>query len=271
METIDPEAATYFPFLQLPREIRDEIYSILLHPEVEPIRLDEITLGPDPGAPQDRRWPVHVHQYHSGRHKAFDPAALPEIGFLVCQGLRLANRQLSDEVSDAVKLLNPDGGAYKLDIVIHDHLLCLRWMALPTPLRDLRHVVVDLRIFSDRAWSGSGGPGPHFQALLRLLTTFLRTGPSLSENQSMLPQLKVDSITVNVVDYRESEALTPGGYSTSQRIWVWLRMLALSGALFGRVGVLRFHVKNKEDEWVIEDKGDTSRMTAGWKKYGWTL
>ncbi|MCJ1400463.1 hypothetical protein MMC11_003669 [Xylographa trunciseda] len=135
------------------------------------------------------------------------------------------------------------------------------WKALPTPLQDLRHVIVDLRILTSDGWSGGGGPGSHSQALLRLLTTFLRTGPSFSENQRVLPELKLESLIVNVVDYVGSNSFDSGAYHTSQRLWVWVRMIALTGVLYGRVGVLRFHAKNKQDEWVIEDKGDIANTT----------
>ncbi|MCJ1315279.1 hypothetical protein MMC15_000596 [Xylographa vitiligo] len=269
METANLEAATCFPFLQLPREIRNQIYSILLDSEAVPLLNPELLTTPPQGVNINiRDWPVFIYDPES--YQAHHPAKLPEIGSIACQGLRLTNHQVLAEVSDAVMIANPHGGTYKLDIMVLDSL-CLSWIALPTPLPGLRDLVLDLRIYTQLGWNGVGGPGPHFQSLLRLLTTFLRTGPSFSENQSLLPDLKVDSLTVNVVDYVDSESFRPGDYHTSQRIWVWLRMVALSGVLFGRVGVVRFHAKNKQDEWVMEDKGDTSRLTAEWKPYGWTL
>ncbi|MCJ1437304.1 hypothetical protein MMC27_006690 [Xylographa pallens] len=267
METTNLEAATCFPFLLLPREIRNQIYSVLLDSEAIPLQISELPVKISQ-AHNEHSWPVIV--YDPARYQAHHPAKLPEIGYIACQGLRLASHQLLAEISDAVRVSNRYGGTYKLDIMVDDSL-CLSWIALPTPLRELRNVVVDLRIFSDRGWAGDVGPGKHFQATLTLLTTFLRTGPSLSENQSVLPYPKVDSITVHVVDYVGCESFSLGSFHPSQRIWVWLRMVALSGVLFGRVGVLKFHAKNKQDEWVIEDRGDTSKLTAGWKAYGWTL
>ncbi|MCJ1388277.1 hypothetical protein MMC18_001122 [Xylographa bjoerkii] len=257
METMNREAATCFPFLQLPREIRNQIYSILLESEDVPLQLSELIAKRHQAnevatehillsqANDERSRAILL--YNPAQYQAHNPATLPERGSVAFLRLRLASHQVLAEVSDAVRVYNPRGGTYKLDVILCGGC-CLSWTALPTPLQELRHVIVDLHIFSFDDWSGDRGPRQYLPELLRLLTTFLRTGPSFSENQSVLPDVKLDSITVNVADYEGSESFEQGAYRISQRLGVLLDMVALSRVLFRRVWLLKLHAKNKKDE-----------------------
>ena len=184
METADWEAAGGFPFLQFPRKIRNQTYSTLL--DIRSYVRDRC------------RWTVLLHP--EAGTQTNHPGDLPAIGSIACQGLRLTCYQVLSEISDTVRVADPHGGIYMLDVMVFGSNLCLSWTDFYTPLQDLRHLFVDLHVLISYGWSRNPFPGRTVKVLSMLLKTFLRTGPWFSESQTVVPALKLDAITVNAVD-----------------------------------------------------------------------
>ncbi|MCJ1436297.1 hypothetical protein MMC27_005675 [Xylographa pallens] len=265
--------------LQLPREIRNEIYQYLLDSADEPPRNAAEAF-------RDRQFPIKhprfVDPHFANMQMALLPriiyqTTLPLIGYRACLGLSRANKQLHNEIHQltAFRAAHPEA-SYKIDIIV-DRRYYPTWTSLPTSPHHVRHLEVDLRIFSTKNWPGDGGPGRFLQDLLRLLTRFLRNGPCFTRKERVRPDIKVESITVHAIDCVDSKAKAarwePSFDDVCRRLRFWIGRLTSSGALWQRVGVVRLCLPGGMEVCPVKHKGDISVhiMRRNWATYGWAL
>lgn len=136
-----------FPFLQLPRELRDRIYEYALESEVEP-----------PVSPED---PTISNRWELDTEPNFKTGIILEkkpLADVTCRGLLYSNVQVMDEVRNA---LSRNGVTCKLDCMFQNWKVWATWTSLPPSLERLRIVEVDFRLFSCncKQWRGIGGGG----------------------------------------------------------------------------------------------------------------
>ena len=171
------ESKTVFRFLDLPREIRDRVYLFVL-----------TSRHCAPKSPKEDRslW----QKSRQGRMGKMWYRKV--VSNFTCAGLLACNRQMSREMIEAIERHNAmegEGVRYHMDcIVTGDGTLWPAWTGLPAPLKYLKIVELDLRIYHDEVssygirWAGDGGPGPIVSNLLWLLGHFLTWGPQLRCN-----------------------------------------------------------------------------------------
>ncbi|MCJ1382656.1 hypothetical protein MMC17_005769 [Xylographa soralifera] len=266
-------------FLELPREIRDEIYQYLLEPEDEPPQSAKHAF-------RDRHFPIKhprfVDPHFANMQRSLVPRIiyqnkLPLIGYTACLGLARTNKQLHNEISQltASRTSRPES-SYKIDIIM-DRRCYPTWTSLPTSPRNVRYVDVNLRIFCTKNWFGDRGPGHHFQDLLRLLTRFLRNGPLFMRKERVQPDIKLESITVYVTDRVDLKARTarwnPSFHDVCQRLIFWVNRLTSSGALHQRMDVVRLCLPGGMEVCPVVDECDVSAcfQKKDWASYGWAL
>lgn len=172
-----------FRFVDLPREIRDRVYSLVLALRVAPPP-DANELGPKMSASNDR-----VHD----KGISYEKKAI----VFSASSLLLCNRQIATEMHEEISRQS-ENVLWHLDCGITSRvgMLRLTWLALPVPPRYLRRIKVDLRVLVDKRirWNGDGGPGPPVQDLLRLLGTFVAYGPGFCPNNRQRWSLNVHMI-----------------------------------------------------------------------------
>lgn len=200
-----------------------------------------------------------------------------------CLGLLCCNRQISGEMKSAItrKSNDPEGGVtYKLDIMVQHVQLWPTWTAIPASPQHMRHVEVDIRIFTysdlEFRYDRRHIPGAVAMHLLRLLSGFLAHGPLFISHSKPLPcTLRLETLTVNLSSIPEGFPKAQYEWEGAYRIHAFKRMKALlghlddSGLLSGKVGRLKLCSRNEVEEWEIEDKGFNSRIAQQWVQYGW--
>lgn len=259
----------HFAFLSLPRELRDHIYNAVLE-----------TATPPPASPASA-----VDRWENDNPWGADHGIVYErrLASIFCLGLLCCNRQISGEMKSAIarKTNDPEGGVtYKLDIMVQHMQLWPSWTSIPASPQHVRHVEVDIRIFtySDLEFRCDHRymPGAVAMHLLRLLSGFLAHGPLFIPHSKPLPNiLRLETLTVNLSSYPEGFHKAQYEWEGAYRIHAFKRMKALlghlddSGLLSGKVGRLKLCNGNKVEEWEIEDKGFNSRVAQQWAQYGW--
>ena len=171
-----------FRFLDLPRELRDRVYAMVLDIRSPAPTSQTVTKG---------RWreygfPVQ-RQYWSQVEMGDHPYLWYEETLCenACSGLLASSRQVSNETVEAINRLNETterGICYVLDCVTMGHplrTLCPTWTALPAPLKHLKTVEVNFHDHNDsrRDWAEGS---PIVRVLLTILGQFITRGPQLT-------------------------------------------------------------------------------------------
>ena len=256
-----------FPFLRLPRELRDCIYAYVLQSKAEP------PISPEDPTLSDR----HDFDEAYGRKRGimFEKSSL---AYFTCCGLLCADRQISKEMHD---IISRNGNIWQLDCMIQDHRLWPTWLSLPASPKYLRRVEVNLRAFSFKRsqWGSDGGPGEMVVLLLRLLGGFFEYGPRFLGRPLESP-LHLESLVVSLV----AVPAIPGRNEDSRPVWghpalelmcrifaLQLKKIQSSGLLYGRVKMLKLRCEGRLDkEWAITDQGEHATWSAReWAPYGW--
>ena len=261
------QAMDSFPFLHLPRELRDCIYGHVLQSTAEP------PTSPEDPMLSDRH--DFDQTYDRRRGIMFEQRPLAPV---TCCGLLCTNRQISREMHDSI---SRHGVVWKLDCMIQNHHLWPTWLSLPASPTYLRHVEVNMRIFnySKSQWGADGGPGIMVILLLRLLGGFFEYGPRFL-GQPLESPLQLDSLIVSLIPLPE----TPGKKEDPNPSWrhpnpgtihsifaSQLSRVQRSGVLSGRVKTLKLCSKGSIDkELKITDRGEDAIWNEReWAGYVW--
>ncbi|KIW04184.1 uncharacterized protein PV09_04495 [Verruconis gallopava] len=176
-------------FITLPREIRDEIYEILL---LLPI-LNAAPSVADVQKANTRRDSEHVSARNI-RYPSQRPTKNPIVSLL------LANRQLHDEASLAIERYQKCGGvALVLDLLLEGN----KWF-YPTWISILPYAPVVQRIrIQIRNFAASDEAGGHpFSAVWRLghlCNNYLKRGPALVDGEDFQRTIIVEHLTVDII------------------------------------------------------------------------
>ena len=123
-----------FPFVSLPREIRDQIYAFVLN-----IRQAKVI---DPPSDEKQILEKYQHvchnEYYSSVCASKKLAPAPDISLLCC------SRLINAEVLEARRRRN--NTVYELDLLCDEHRLFANWMALPVPISQASAVEIDVRM-----------------------------------------------------------------------------------------------------------------------------
>lgn len=156
------EGMGHFPFLQLPREIRDNVYEYVVESNAEP-----------PKSPKDLTLSDRCEFEGIWGQNAGTMVQKNSLAKVTCHGLLFSNRQVSEELRH---ILSYNGTTGKLDCMAVDLRLWATWTLLPLTLEYLQ---VNFRIFNcvSIQWCGDGGRGLVAQHLLGLVGGFFEFGP----------------------------------------------------------------------------------------------
>lgn len=181
-------------FLKLPREIRDEIYTLILTSPTDP-----------PVSPKEAglRYREVVKSWTTPNDRCiFYPPPLTRNG--PAAALSQCNRQLRQELNHLV--ISPRRAkdvTYTIDVMLTGCLLWPTWTCIPYPVSKMEHLDINLRLFDVKygggLFWGCGGPGMTFIVLFRALNRLLHHGPHFLYKDGESRSLKIDTLTINVL------------------------------------------------------------------------
>ena len=179
------------PLFTLPREIRDDIYNLLLNWPNDP-----------PGSPAAAGLRYREVVGTWGDRSVFYPP--PTTYCEPASALSQCSRQIRQELYELVTNGNlTKSVTYKLDVMLKGCMLWPTWANLPYPVRKMDHLQADLRLFDVKDGSGlfwgAGGPGLVFLVLFSLLNRLLHHGPRFIHKEGEVRGLEVDMLTINML------------------------------------------------------------------------
>ncbi|MCJ1452247.1 hypothetical protein MMC28_002589 [Mycoblastus sanguinarius] len=245
----------------LARELRDRIYAYLLS-EASPPSCPEKAID---------RW-QEEDRWNSCQHRV-STMYEQEPAIYACAGLLCCNRQAYLEVLEAItRKTATDGIKYKLDCMSNGTLLWPTWIALPAPLKYVRRMDVDYRLFIGEDGQKFEGESAHL--LLGLLGKLVGNGPHFTNKHRPGWNLHIDVLEINYVpvhidlqplvfyaDYvkmnvNEKEYISDTYGPQVNILWGVERELGClvdSSLLFGKVNVLRLRCGDKIRQWKMEE------------------
>ncbi|KAI4228711.1 MAG: hypothetical protein L6R36_001401 [Xanthoria steineri] len=191
METLPHQPPS---FLQLPRELRDDIYTLLLNPLADP--------PPSPKAAGIRYRELVTSQSHLNDKCIFYPPPLSRNG--PAAALSQCNRQLRQELNDLVTSPHRTKAVTcTIDVMLQRCLLWPTWTSLPPPVPIVDHLGINLRLFDVKYGRGLfwcyDRPGATFVVLFRALNRLLHHGPGFLYEDGESQKLKINTLTINVL------------------------------------------------------------------------
>lgn len=263
-------------FLQLPREIRDHIYEAILdsagqRPPNIPTIVAKNPIICQKGTPEGI-----VYHYH-GRNST------PSIS---CAGLLGSNHQISDEMVEIIMRRNKttkEGVQYKLHLVACRKSLLPIWLSLPTPLKYLRRLHVDLQLSTHEKFEWVGSAGYLADLILQLLLRFFRCGPKLSSEEGLekllqqqqeqqlrnnrMPYLELATINLIAVPPEDVEIYNSARQGphvavadplTFDLLGRYLGLIAASDIFLGKIKTVRLHCCQSAQEFTVERRLSSS-------------
>ncbi|CAL8584278.1 hypothetical protein XPA_009882 [Xanthoria parietina] len=181
-------------FLQLPRELRDDIYTLLLNSLADP--------PASPKAAGIRYREVVTSRTHLNDKCIFYPPPLSRNG--PAAALSQCNRQLRQELNDLVTSSHRTKDVTcTVDVMLKSCLLWPTWTSLPPPVATVDHLEINLRLFDLKCGRGLfwcyGEPGATFVVLFRALNRLLHHGPRFLYKDGESQSLKINTLTINVL------------------------------------------------------------------------
>ena len=273
-------------FLNLPREIRNIIYSMVIED------LDS-SFG-------DGRCRTRLEQQGYQTFAVYS-TRLPNIN---TGGLLRTNHQLREETIQAINFQNTNserGICYRLSLAEYTNCLMPFWLTRPAPPHFIQTVEVNLAMLSlefsewTHAWDARV-PGRLPQFLLQMLRRFLNYGPRFKpRNADMIRRIEVTkalplkalTILVEPMAMRYGIDNATGRLSRQQRrrsfinpahdpmnnahqnLGRWMAKLAKSGLLYGSVQRLRLQYQDTLQEWDILDTGNQLEAAKELSLLGW--
>lgn len=261
MATQNPAACH---LLHMPREIRDQIYSEVL--DTPPLAAPNCPTELDDCIEEDQGWGCGYYQ-----------KKMPPIS---CLSLLLCNRLISAEVIELITHKNNNEKTalrYKLDLMIWDCDIQPTWLSLPVPLKYVKVADVGIRFFRFGGPQWAGHPAVLPQYLFQLLRRFLTNGPLFIWPHSGPPlpssyrPPQLDKVSITFISMLQKSSSSSSSSSTSSpssinyhvlnfpgqhrsvkkflkeefnayyRLSKYIRLLANSGLLFGKIKSLHLH------------------------------
>ena len=259
--------------LQLPRELRDDLYTYFLHARKPP--------PPNPSFPGSRIWRDDIA--HPGHYSSW---RWPNLVWV--------NRQIRNEYFELVEELSKSHQhKAELDIMSKGYVLYPTWVYLPPDLPGEHpfDLTVYLRIFSTEAYRCNDGwprqPGSGFRCLLRLLNQLVHHGPSFGHHLELLRGRWLFAINRLSVHISFHDDYTPATWpETAHQIFRMLKALAVDGMAKDVIRTIHAHTEYQENgngklviydrEWEVsssynEDKASEWRETGFLSRFQRTL
>ena len=276
MSSVQITPAATHNLLTLPREIRDEIYLIVLQSSSEPPETPQNAgprfagFGSEPERQKSVFYPTDVYPRYA------------------CQSLQACNHQTNTELREILARLDTSkqGLDFKLDLMIQGCDIWPTWTLFPGPISHIRNLEVEVRIFGGcrgGQFGGDGGPGEIFRPLFHLLSSLFHHGPQFVNKGHFERQLHVDTIVFTICDGEVLEEqlsddsmkvkCRPCVFSISHRIvqsvWLKLRLITSRGTLFGRVSKLKLNTDKEVKVFPVPDRRLTPETVDYWEGYGY--
>ncbi|KAL9611920.1 MAG: hypothetical protein Q9204_008989, partial [Flavoplaca sp. TL-2023a] len=220
-----------FHFLNLPRELRDRIYELVLDFE-----------DPPPEAPDEDSERRTIHP------KTFSILAPQHLPLPSSGSLLRCNHQVFHELSEAISRCDV---TYKLDLVLKgsredgSHAIWGNrvgfyptWTKLPASLRHLKYVAVNIKLCNYvRLYKPGIRLMPVARKLLHLFGCAFTYGPKFVETSTPCEPFFVQEMRVNVEENYTDELsiwYATGQQSTFAKLQDYLRQIAKRGVLAGK-------------------------------------
>ncbi|KAL8654149.1 MAG: hypothetical protein Q9226_003547 [Calogaya cf. arnoldii] len=260
----------------LPREVRDEIYTLVLNsPAPPPVSPKEA--GPRYRAKVKDSWNIERYDPRS----VFYPLPTKHVGTVTA--LAQCNRQLRKELQDfGTSSYLTKNLTYEIDAMLQGERLWLTWTNLPYPATKIDHLGVNLRLFD--IYTGRGlfwgfdGPGTTFIVLYRALNRLLNHGPGFFYEHGENHRLKIDILTKNVLHgNREGPQPDPGVshkrlIQERKKIYRFicqeLHHVVLQGLLSERVRTLRVSDGDAVRTFTTDGIEPRAEATNEWIQWG---
>ncbi|KAL8848851.1 MAG: hypothetical protein Q9221_006147 [Calogaya cf. arnoldii] len=268
--------------LTIPREVRDEIYSLLLDSSDDP------PLSPNEAG---LRYEEVTHDRPLRNRRVYYPPPT------TCKGptsaLSQCNRQLRHEIVDFItKTHLTKGGTCELDVMVKGCMLWPTWTKLLHSVVRMEHLEVNLRLFNFRdgggVFWGDGGPGSIFVVLFRLLNRLLHHGPRFLYSDGDNQSLELQTLTLNVLPgYGEvlspddawfkdeedpvaacNEHLEPTYKSVYHYISWQLDRVVRQGLLSDKVRTLKVCYNDRVKMYVMDDITPSATPPDEWTRWG---
>ncbi|KAI4274887.1 MAG: hypothetical protein LQ337_003591 [Flavoplaca oasis] len=256
-----------FHFLNLPRELRDRIYELVLDFE-----------EPPPEAPDEdsERRTIHPKTFSILVPQQLPP---PSSGSLL-----RCNHQVFHELSEAISRCDV---TYKLDLVLKGrredgpHAICgdrvgfyPTWTKLPASPRHLKHVAINIRLCN---YVVLYKPGIRIMTVARDLLHFFGCaftyGPKFVESSTPCEPFFIQEMSVNVEkNYTDELTIwyTTRQKSTFAKLPRYLQRIARQGVLAGKVGAISFYWHGEfRDRWYVDVNGIHKNAASEWARPGW--
>lgn len=262
-----------FRFLDLPRELRNRVYAYVLATEDAPPESPEAAVDRCDGIGKSPIDHSDLGLYERDLGIYYDRKPLR----FACTGLLYGNRQVSVEMQDTIMHKTQTGAEagiiYKVDCMVYRDQIWPTWTCLPAPLRYMRNIDVDIRVFDGGMGTFRGDGGFHQVTfrLLRLLGQFFQHGPDFVDRGQLRHPIHVDAITFTFIqvkkEVRDGIAYWTNLYELKSTGLIF--KLVGSGLLFGRVKLIRVCTMDYVREFEIEENEYVDVVAAKWASYGW--
>ena len=260
-------------FMTLPREIRNQIYVLVIHLERDAPRppLDGRIMT-NYYANQMERLLHHGYMRPSDIvHCENEPFPLPYTS-LLC-----ANRQIRAEIHEALAVLSKSGNlTYKIDIMVDKWDVYATWLSVPAPTKHLAELRVDFRRVGDSSsarWVGPGGPGATIKTLSALLSRFIAHGPAFfGEADAAVAETQFKLLTLRVIDTDFMDLEEEDGksslvdFDSLNRCAAMLRRYDILGR---KTKLVRTQWRDRYMEHEIPETKPSDEHLALCKQYGW--
>lgn len=279
----------YCGFLKLPQELRDIIYDLVID--------DQWSVAEGPN--------IFVWDSRRAEHSSPDSwiwyqYRLPTIK---TAGLLNTSRQVRQETIKSIISRNEStdrGICYKLCLTGLGNSLVPTWFTIPAPLDYIQSVEIDMEmlILEGSEWScvwDTRYPGQLPQCLLQMLRRFLDYGPrfkACSSSRTSIDQtrkpLRLDTLTINLhpAAMRLGVDSATGRSSLQQRspfihptqdptndahhnLGRWMKRLAESGLLLGKIRRLRLWYQDALQEWEVTGQAKLTESIKECALFGW--
>ena len=195
-------ADSQLSFMDLPREIRDEIYLAVLQTPAPP------PASPEDAGPQDRGYDIHLHTEMFW----YVYPVCPRFRY-ASQNLLGCNHQINSEVREILARHDKPGVRgldFKLDVLVHHGELMPTdiyhhggivptWALVPGPVSHARNLEIDMRMLGrcyKDALRDRIGRWAIFEVVLELLSRVFQFGPPLFGECLTDNELRVETVTL---------------------------------------------------------------------------
>jgi len=264
--------------LSLPREIRNNVYSVLIELP------NETPISPDAAGP---RFSTVRERGNLWNPQILYPVDTRPNAAYAC--LLQCNRQLRSEFLETLgSRQNIPGQIHRLDCMLKDHTFWPTWILFPGPPHTMQQVEMDFRLWGIGSgigyFGGDGGPGSAVRPLFELLNRFVHHGPRFIYAQPLQNNIRLERLMINI---RPMDRMKDDEYASDssdddsdeklrtrvrehifRHIKTRLQQIAAQGLLTGKIANIGVRSGHLEAVIPTEKYRPLDTVSSGWDQMG---